>query len=203
MASHSRSRQPKLVLASGSPRRRELLERVGLTFEIAHPTIDEAVGPGERPGRYVARLAREKAQAVAPRFPGALLIAADTSVVLGNRLLGKPENARECLQMMASLSGQPHTVLTGVHLLRSSDGASAAFVTRTRVDFDVIPPAWAKRYAATPEPYDKAGGYGLQGAAGGFIRSIRGSVTNVVGLPVVEVIAGLQRLGYRLPWVRR
>ncbi len=203
MASPPRSRQPPLVLASGSPRRRELLERAGLAFAIAHPTIDEAVKRGERAERYVTRLAREKAQAVAPQFPGALLIAADTSVVVGDRVLGKPANARDCRRMMATLSGRPHTVLTGVHLLRSSDGASESFVARTRVEFDVIPGAWARRYAETKEPYDKAGGYGLQGAAGGFIRSIRGSVSNVVGLPVVEVIAALHRLGYRLPWARR
>ena len=188
------------MLASGSPRRSELLSRAGLSFEIAKPAIDESLRAGESASGYVRRLSREKAAAVLTRFPGALVLAADTSVVVEGRVLGKPENARACVQMMGALSGRSHQVLTGVTLRGSSARDAITFVVRTRVEFDRIPRAWAQRYAATPEPYDKAGGYGLQGAAGGFIRTIRGSVTNVVGLPMVEVLAALRALGYPLPW---
>lgn len=194
------SRSPlRLVLASGSPRRRELLMQAGLHFEVAQPSIDESIRLGERPLRYVARLARDKARAVIPSF-SALVIAADTSVVIDGRVLGKPADANESRRMLRLLAGRPHQVITGVAVRRTRDDASIEFVCQTRVEFERLSATQIRWYAATAEPYDKAGGYAIQGIAGSFIRSVRGSYSNVVGLPMAETLEALHQLGFALPW---
>jgi septum formation protein len=193
-------RTPPLVLASGSPRRRELLERAGLSFEVLKPEVDESVRPSEAPEAYVQRLSQEKAAAAAQQRTGAFIVAADTSVVLGPRLLGKPASPAEAAEMLQALAGREHAVLTGVTVRGAAPGEGRSFVNRTQVVFEPLTPAQIAWYVATPEPYDKAGGYAIQGIAGSFIRSISGSYANVVGLPVAEVLAALAELRFPLPW---
>lgn len=189
--------QTRLVLASGSPRRRELLGHLGLQFEVISAGVDEAVHPGEPAGEYVLRVAREKASAGARLRPGALVLAADTTVVLEGAILGKPSGEEEARQMVRSLSGRRHSVLTAVAL----DGAGqASAVVETAVWFRPLSEAEIAWYAATGEPLDKAGSYALQGAGGMLVQRIEGSVSNVVGLPLAETVELLARAGHPLPW---
>jgi septum formation protein len=194
-----------LILASGSPRRQELLRLAGLEFTVLKPEIDERPLKGERADRYVLRLAAEKAVAAASLLDGkpALVLAADTTVALGGKLLGKPAHRRESEKMLRLLSGRVHEVFTGVSLLSVEDGLGLRFSVRTEVEFAKLTPAQIRWYAGTREPYDKAGGYAIQGLAGAFVRGIEGSYSNVVGLPVAEVLEHLSELGHPLPWSRR
>lgn len=176
---------PVVVLASGSPRRLELLRRLGIDPEVRAADVDEAPHPGEAPPTTVARLAAAKARAVdAPA--GALVVAADTEVVLDGTVLGKPADDAEAAAMLRSLSGRDHTVLTGVHV--RCDGREAAAVEETVVRFRDLHDDEIEAYVATGEPHDKAGGYGIQGAGGMFVERIEGSDTNVVGLPLATVV---------------
>jgi len=184
----------RLVLASQSPRRRELLGLLGLSLEVRPAHTDERRHPGEPPEAYVRRLAAEKADAV----PGALVLAADTAVVLGDEVLGKPRDPAEAREMLRALSGRDHRVLTGVCVRRGARRAEA--VVATEVSFAALSEAQVDWYVATGEPLDKAGAYAVQGAGGAFVREIRGSVSNVVGLPLHETADLLRRLGVPLPW---
>jgi septum formation protein len=189
-----------LVLASASPRRRALLQGLGLAFDAVAPDLDESVRPGEAPRDYVLRVAAEKAAAGARLRPGALVLAADTSVVLGDRILGKPSGEAEARDMVRSLSGKRHSVLTGVAL----DGAArAAVVVETAVWFRALAEAEIAWYAATGEPLDKAGAYAIQGAGGVLVQRIDGSASNVVGLPLAETAELLRQAGFPLPWSGR
>jgi septum formation protein len=195
----------RLVLASGSPRRRELLERLALDFTIEPADIDESTRPGEAAGDYVARLAHEKAAAVSR--PGTVVLAADTSVVVDGEILGKPVDGTDASAMLDLLSGRSHTVVTGVSVRRHpADGPAtgADAVEETTVHVDVIGPARAAWYVGTDEPHDKAGAYALQGAAALFADRVEGSVSNVIGLPLPLVDRlfrelGLDLLAYRRP----
>lgn len=188
---------PRLVLASASPRRRELLGLLGLAPEVVPPEIDEAVRAGEAPEAYVERLAQEKAAQVARGLPGALVLAADTTVALGADVLGKPASEAEARHMLGRLSGTWHEVFTGVAV----DGPlRASLVVRTRVEFRPLSAGEIAWYVATGEPMDKAGAYAVQGRAGAFVARLEGSPTNVVGLPLAEAAALLARAGLRLPW---
>jgi septum formation protein len=191
----------RLVLASASPRRRELLESLGLTPEVRPVRADESVLPGESPADYVRRLAAEKARAVAAA-EGELVLAADTAVLAGGEVLGKPRDAMDAGRMLRTLSGTAHEVLTGVHARRAKPGADAeaGAVVVTQVRFTTLTEAQIAWYVGTGEPLDKAGAYAIQGRGGAFVRSIRGSASNVVGLPLEETLALLARLGFRLPW---
>lgn len=192
--------QTRLVLASGSPRRRELLASLGLSFDVEVAGVDETARPGEAPRDYVLRVAREKAAAVAGRLPQALVLAADTTVALGAQILGKPADAAEAAQLLRQLSGRRHAVFTAVVL----DGAARAEqVVETAVSFRELSPSEIAWYAGTGEPLDKAGAYAIQGAGGAFVRSIEGSASNVVGLPLAETVELLARAGHRLPWSGR
>ena len=179
------SRLP-LVLASASPRRRELLERVGLALQIVPADIDESELPGERPAEMAERLARAKAAAVAALMPDRLVLAADTIVVLDGRVLGKPRDDAEAADMLRSLSGRAHEVTTGFAV--RGDGADTSTTVTTVVRFRALDPAVIDRYVATGEPLDKAGAYGIQGVGAMLVLRIDGSYTNVVGLPLVEVL---------------
>ncbi|HLL51928.1 MAG TPA: Maf family protein [Myxococcaceae bacterium] len=190
----------RLVLASSSPRRRELLSSLGLTFEVKGADIDEAVRPGESPPAYVERLAREKAAAVAAKYPGAAVLAADTSVVLEEEILGKPKDVADAERMLAALSGRGHSVLTGIAVAGPLERSR---VIGTEVRFRPLSPEEIAWYARTGEPLDKAGAYAIQGIAGAFISEIRGSPSNVVGLPLWETVELLQRAGVRMPWEPR
>lgn len=174
---------PKLVLASGSPRRAEILRSVGWEFEKAIPDVDESVVEGEAPEEYVKRLAAEKAKAVASLFPpGQLILAADTTVVLGGEIIGKPVDLADARKMIERLAGQVHEVLTGVAV--SLDGTEEIGMQSTRVRFEEMSDAEIDFLVAEGDPLDKAGAYAVQAQAALFIEGIDGDYWNVVGLPI-------------------
>jgi septum formation protein len=177
---------PPLILASASPRRAELLRAAGIPFDIDAADVDEAHLPGEPPHLYVARLAEAKAQAVARRAPGRPVLGADTVVVAGGSVLGKPVDPDDATRMLESLSGRTHLVLTGVCLVAT--GHLAVEVASTTVEFRPLAPAEVQWYVASGEPMDKAGAYAIQGLASRFVTRIDGSYSNVVGLPVELVM---------------
>lgn len=178
-----------LVLASGSPRRRRMLAELGLEFTVAAAEIAEVAATGEGPADFVRRLALEKAAAVAAARPESWVLAADTVVALGERILGKPADQAQAASMLAALSGREHTVWTGFALLRGRE--QVAEVVATRVWFAPLSPSLIRAYVATGEPLDKAGAYGIQGRGGMLVAKIEGSVSNVIGLPLAEVTTTL------------
>ena len=188
-----------LVLASASPRRLDLLAQVGVVPDRVDPAdIDEAPLRDETPRRHALRLAVEKARTVVPRSAGCLVLAADTVVAVGRRILPKaetPEQAAYCLKL---LSGRNHLVLTGVAVI-APDGREASRLVETRVQFKHLSDAEKADYLAGGEWRGKAGGYGVQGVAGGFIIDLHGSYTSVVGLPLYETLNLLQGLGWKKP----
>jgi len=181
-----------IILASRSPRRRDLLGLLGRTFRIVEPTHEEQRQPGEHAADYAVRNAREKARSVLPHAgPGRfLVIGADTIVVLDERILEKPRDVAHARAMLRALSGRQHEVITGLALLTPA-GEQCRSV-RTEVVFRKLTDAEIETYIATGEPFDKAGAYGIQGHAAHMVTEIRGSYTNVVGLPLAEVAAELK-----------
>ena len=184
-----------IVLASASPRRRELLEQLGLTLIVASPDIDETPLPDESPLAYVQRLAFAKAHAVAAA-DDALVIAADTTVDLSGEILAKPLDADEARAMLRRLSARTHRVHTGV-ALRLGDRTVAETVT-SLVTFTELSPELIEWYLSTGEPLDKAGAYAVQGTGGVFVQRVRGSVSNVIGLPLHTVVRLAAELGVTL-----
>ncbi|MFU8819871.1 MAG: Maf family protein, partial [Desulfurivibrio sp.] len=184
-----RNLQP-LVLASASPRRREMLTDLGIAFTVRPADIVEETEPGEDPAAFAGRLAREKARVVAALCPGSWVLAADTVVAVADEILGKPADAAEACRMLTKLAGRSHTVFTGFCLVRGAEGGSQG-VTATEVRFAELSPALIAAYVATGEPLDKAGAYGLQGLGGALVREIRGSHSNVIGLPLHQVTTAL------------
>lgn len=176
-----------IILASRSPRRRDLLGLLGRTFRIVEPTHEEQRQPGEHAADYAVRNAHEKARSVLPHAgPGHfLVIGADTIVVLDERILEKPRDAAHARAMLRALSGRQHEVITGLALLTPAGEQCRA--VRTEVVFRKLSDAEIEAYIATGEPFDKAGAYGIQGHAAPMVTEIRGSYTNVVGLPLAEV----------------
>lgn len=187
---------PRLVLASRSPRRRELLLQLGLAPEVRPADTDESVLPGEPPRDYVLRVARDKARAV----PGEVVLAADTAVVLAGEVLGKPRDEADARRMLRALSGTRHEVITGVCVRLGTGALELDAVVSTEVLFTRLSDRAVDWYVATGEPLDKAGAYAIQGTGGAFVAEVRGSVSNVVGLPLVETAALLARAGLELPW---
>lgn len=190
---------PILILASRSPRRRELLERMGISFQVMEPEVEEELGRGETPRAFVERIAREKATEVAQRAPGAWVLGADTIVVLGEEVLGKPRDEEEAASMLRRLSGRVHKVLTAFSLLNLAEGRSFQGVEETKVKFIPLQEADIRWYVSTGEPLGKAGAYAIQGAGGAFIEWIKGSYTNVVGLPVAQILGPLREIGIWRP----
>jgi septum formation protein len=184
---------PPLILASASPRRAELLRQAGIAFEVMPADVDESTVAGERPADYVRRLAEAKAMAVAGRVGGALVLAADTTVVAGGEILGKPVDIADARRMLRALSGRTHDVLTAVTLGRRSPAVLETDVAITTVEFASVSEAEIEWYVGTGEPMDKAGAYAIQGLASRFVTRIAGSYSNVVGLPVALVYALLRR----------
>jgi septum formation protein len=182
----------RLVLASGSPRRRELLGFLGLPFDAVAPDVDESLLAGEAPETYVARLARTKAVAVG----GDVVLAADTTVVLDGEIFAKPTDGRDAARMLRALSGATHEVLTGVAVHRGS--ALVTHVERTFVTFVAMSDADVAWYVGTGEPLDKAGAYAVQGAGGRFVARVDGSPSNVVGLPLHALEPMLRHVGVGL-----
>ena len=187
---------PPLVLASASPRRAELLSRLGYVFEVQAADVDESVLVGETPPVYAARVAGEKATAVWE--PGLVVVAADTCVVLDGVALGKPVDATDALAMLGSLAGRTHSVVTSVHVL-GPDGEVDAFVSTALVRMTPADPEVMAGYVASGEPMDKAGAYALQGQGAALVESIEGDPTTVIGLPLGPTIAALRRLGQHPP----
>jgi septum formation protein len=173
-----------LFLASTSPRRRELLQQLGLTFSVLNIAIDESQLPDESPSDYVQRLAIGKARAGLTQIDDGVVIAADTSVVIGQTILGKPASLNEAKTMWRQLSGKKHQVLTGVAIAQGNKLLSC--VTTTTVTFRTMTDADMVAYWKTGEPIDKAGGYAIQGRGAVFVTQIDGSYSNVVGLPLAE-----------------
>jgi septum formation protein len=173
----------KLVLASGSPRRAEILERAGWPHEIIVAGIDETVLPNEEPAAYVQRLARSKAEAVASRLKEGLVLGADTTVVVANQILGQPVDDADARRMLQLLNAKWHDVLTGVAVVRVGGDARAGYQT-TRVRFAEMSEHEIEWYIATGEPFGKAGAYGIQGKASLFIEEIEGDYFNIMGLPI-------------------
>ena len=184
----------RVILASASPRRRELLRQIGIHPEVDPPDVDESSRPGEPPDRYVERIARAKVGAVADRYGrDAVIIGADTTVVIDDVILGKPADAEDAATMLRRLAGRTHDVYTGVAVTRDRRTESA--VARTAVRLIELGDADIDAYVAGGEPLDKAGGYALQGAASMFVDAVDGPVDNVIGLPRVLTAGLLERVG--------
>lgn len=196
----------KIYLASKSPRRRELLRQIGIEFELLllrdqsprGPDVSEEVLPGEDPEHYVRRVTREKAEMASKvmlmrRLPVRPVLAADTTVVVDNRILGKPADDAEAMDMLRALSGRTHQVITSVALHRDED--TWQIVQRSDVTLARISENMMRAYCASKEPFDKAGGYGIQGMAAVFVERIAGSYTGIMGLPLHETATLLNRAG--------
>jgi len=184
----------RLILASASPRRIELLKLMGLDFDIMTGNIDETFRPEETPREHVLRLSEEKARSVALSHPDAWILGADTIVVVAGEILGKPRSPEEATKMLEKLSDRAHEVFTGFCIIRQDRGVRIREVVGSSVLFRKIAPDEMAWYTGTEEPYDKAGAYAVQGIGGCFIREIRGSCTNVAGLPLCEVVEALKRV---------
>jgi septum formation protein len=196
-----------IYLASRSPRRRDLLAQLGIECRIlvdddeARAELLETVATGETPARYVQRVAMAKAQAALQRLaasslPAAVLLCADTTVAVGNTILGKPQDADEAAAMLGLLSGRTHKVLSAVVVAPASGSRLLAAMQVSRVRFSRLKPGQIAEYVATGEPFGKAGGYAIQGRAAGFIRRIDGSHSGIMGLPLFETARLLRKAGY-------
>lgn len=192
----------KLVLGSASPRRRELLSSAGVPFVTVPSSVDERILDSEEPETFTRRAARMKAEAVMrTQDPGIWVLAADTTVVVDDQILGKPADRPDAARMLGLLSGRSHRVLTAVVLAQSGKGAESSTMVETTVLFRDLYPELIQGYLDTGEPLDKAGAYGIQGIGAMLVRSISGSYTNVVGLPLVETIELLEEAGVWRPFV--
>jgi len=181
------------ILASESPRRREILKSVGLKFKIVPAHVNEDYLAGESPREHVQRLSYNKAMAVATLYPKAWVLGADTIVVINGNILGKPKDKAQAKKMLKQLSGREHKVFTGFTIANIAGKAFSTKVVQSAVRFKTISPEELDWYIACDEPYDKAGGYAIQGKGAYFIQSIRGSYTNVIGLPLCEVLEELKK----------
>ena len=197
----------RLVLASRSPRRRDLLARIGLSFDVVEADVDETLPPGVPLDRAVGELALRKARAVAVRLDRssspdsatAVVLGADTLVVLDGQPFGKPASRADARRMLRALRGRTHEVLTGVAVLATAAGHEEVETVQSQVTMRAFDDAALEAYLLTGEGYDKAGAYALQGVGGRLIRSVDGSATNVIGLPVETAIRLLRRAGLAVP----
>jgi len=189
-----RQNNPELILASSSPRRQELLREIGIPFQVHAANINEDQSVGEAPIAYALRLAREKAEAVAARYPQSCVLGADTIVVLNGEVLGKPRDRADAARMLRLLSGRTHEVTTAVSLIAPGTLAETRAST-TKVHFREIAEAEVQQYVAGDEPMDKAGAYAIQGGASRWTDRIEGEFSNVVGLPLSLVTEMLRTTG--------
>ena len=185
----------RVVLASASPRRRDLLKLIGIAHEVRPANIDETMRPREAPRRYAERLAREKASAIATRDPDLITIGADTVVVINRKVLGKPADAADAARMLRMLSGREHTVITAVAVSRGRKLRSA--IEEVRVKFRRLRDDEIEAYIAMGEPMDKAGAYGIQGYGATIVERIEGDYFAVMGLPLVRLVGLMQDVGVR------
>lgn len=184
-----------IVLASASPRRVELLASAGIDFQVIPGDVDERLLPGETPEAHVLRLAKSKAEAVAAKGHGRFFIGADTIVVCDGEIMGKPADSADAERMLKKLSGVAHEVITGFAVIDREQVSSHSEAVRTTVFFKELRDEEIAAYIATGCPFDKAGAYAIQGGAAHMVRKIDGSYSNVVGLPLCEVVAALRELG--------
>jgi septum formation protein len=191
---------PRLVLASGSPRRADILRQLGLAPEVRPADVDESYLPGESPAAHVERLARAKAAAASERDPSALVVGGDTVVVIDGRVLSKPRDADDAVAMLLSLAGRAHDVYTGVAIAGAH--GTVATVARATVRFRAFDEAAARDYVRTGEPLDKAGAYGIQGLGAALVESVDGDYYCVVGFPVSAFLELLARAGWRYDFGR-
>ncbi len=187
-----------IVLASGSPRRKEMLERLGLPFKVAPASIEEKRMEGESAAMYTLRTAMQKAMTVAKNYENATVISADTVVVMDEQILGKPKTMDQAEEMLRSLSGREHIVITSVGIVDQVSGRSISATEQTVVYFQPLSKEEIRAYVETGEPMDKAGSYGIQGLGGLFIRRIEGDYYNVVGLPLNKLYQLLKEIGIDL-----
>ncbi len=185
----------RIILASASPRRIELLKLTGLAFEAIPASIEETALPNESPRRHVLRLSREKTAFLAKTNPTSWVIGADTIVFLDGEIIGKPASRKEAEIILAKLSGRTHEVYSGFCIMNINKKITISKDVRSSVVFRQLDPEEIAWYTATPEPYDKAGAYAIQGASASFIREIKGSFTNVMGLPMCEIVEELKGVG--------
>jgi septum formation protein len=185
----------KFILASSSPRRRDLLASIGLEFEVIPSHVPEVHQKGEAAEEYVARLSRDKADAIAQQYPSQWVIAADTTVLLGDQLLEKPEDPADAVRMLATIAGKTHMVYTGVTLQHVESDYRETRVAESEVRMLPLSRGEIEWYVATGEPLDKAGAYAVHGIASMFIDSIHGSYTNVVGLPLATLFQMMRKAG--------
>ena len=187
--------EKKIILASGSPRRRELLTQMGLDFEVITSDCDENIAPCA-PSEMVRELSKRKAKAVANLHPGAIVIGADTVDALGNTILGKPKDPEDAVNALLELSGRTHSVCTGMAVIDGENTISE--VVETKITFTTLTRKDAENYVATGEPLDKAGSYGIQGRGGVFVERIEGDYYSTVGLPICALRKILLSLGLTL-----
>jgi len=190
------ARHPRVILASQSPRRRELLTLVGITHEVMPANVDETYLPGEAPAAHAERLARAKASTIA--IPDAVVIGSDTIVVVDGDVLGKPTDGAEAARMLERLSGRTHIVMTAVAV--AWRGRIESAVEEVAVTFHVLSPAIISGYVATREPMDKAGAYGIQGYGATLVNRVDGDYFAVMGLPLHRMVLLMERLGIRYPF---
>jgi septum formation protein len=188
----------KIVLASASPRRKELLQKIGLKFEVDASNCAEEIDPAMKPDEIVRRISAAKAKAVASRHKDAVIIAADTIGVIGKKLLGKPHTAAEARKMLAQISGKSHKVITGFTVLDTATRKIVSGTVSTRVYIKKLNEKEIDAYVATGEPLDKAGAYGIQGLGAVIVEKIDGDYYNVVGLPLSALTEVLREFGIRV-----
>ncbi len=187
-----------IILASASPRRSEILEKTGLRFRVDESGCEEKITPGLSPQALARSLSRQKAEAIAAKYKNALVIGADTFIVLKGEILGKPHTAKEAIRMLRTLSGKAHTVITGFTIINTESGKTISRSVKTRVYFKRLGPKDIEDYVKSGEPLDKAGGYAIQGLGAALIEKIEGDFFNVVGLPFSALIKGLKEFGIRV-----
>lgn len=185
----------KIILASKSPRRKQLLEMIGLEFEVAASDINEDLKENLPPDEFVKKLSLLKAEDIAKRFPNSIIISADTVIVLENKTIGKPKDEKHAKEILKNCSGNTHKVLTGFTILDSSNSNVVSKSVETKVTFRKMSDVEIESYIASGEPLDKAGGYAVQGIGSVFVEKIEGDFFNVVGLPVYNVAEELKKFG--------
>ncbi len=190
----------EIILASASPRRIEMLKNIGIEFKVFPSNVDENSLDADTPEKFVCKCACLKAVDVAKKYPDAWVLGADTVVVLGSKIMGKPVDSKDAKKMLKELSGREHRVISAFCVTRNFDNRQIVEYVETRVRFKNLTSEEINGYVATGEPLDKAGAYGIQGIGSFLVKEIRGSYTNVVGLPLAEVLDVLVRFGIARPF---
>jgi len=188
----------EVILASASPRRKELLEKLGLKFRVEPGSYKEDIPAGSEPHELARKISLGKAAAVAAKHPNAVVIAADTFIVLGSRIMGKPHTEEEARKMLKAISGRPHSVITGFSLIDTDKNKALSKTVETRVYIRELTPDEIDAYVKTKEPLDKAGAYAIQGLGAIFVERIEGDYSNVIGLPLSALAGALKKFGIKI-----